>query len=103
MISYRIVSKSGGRVTPLNKPVSPKDPEFKELVFRRAMRGCTFKEGDTVKIKGTPKRGTLIQIIYDINDILWVRNRPYFLEVEIPGDEENMLYHPSQLKRLGQR
>jgi hypothetical protein len=51
-----------------------------------------------VKIRGTPQKGTIVQIHHDINDVKWDGNKPLFVRVQI-GDDVFM-GHPNQLKRI---
>jgi hypothetical protein len=116
MITYRIVYKSSeskhptsgksGKHAPRNQTTAasnPSKPDYKDHIFQRALaRIASFlKDGDHIKVKGTPKRGKVVRIRTNINEINWVNNQPHFVEIEVDGVMS--LAHPSQLKRLGNK
>lgn len=98
MISYKIIITNGKNVTPnQRKHITPKDPEFKSLVFERSLKKCTFKENQWVKIKGTSKRGRIIEVIKELDKVTWTNNRPYYLVLEMT-DKSQVVANPAQLK-----
>lgn len=104
MITYRIISNSGRDKTELNSlnGVTPKDPKFKEIVFRRALAKCNFQEDQWVKIRGTSRRALIKEIYTDTAKVTWQRDRPFFIEVELE-DGNRMLAAPYQLHRKKMR
>jgi hypothetical protein len=67
-------------------------------VLERAVKGNNFKPGDKIKCKGTPLKGEVLEIKYDIDDVQWRRNQPQFILIELI-DGKQMMSHHSQLKR----
>lgn len=80
------------------KPVTPKDDNFKEIVFRRVLAKCNFEVGQYVKIRGTNHRGQIKSIFSDLEDVSWVKDRPFFIVVEF-SDGSTRLANPSQIHR----
>ena len=70
-------------------------------MLERVFKECRINEGDFVKVKGTPKRGTVVKINNDVSSVQWERNRPLLLEVEINGQIH--VAHPSQLKKVNKK
>ena len=99
MISYKIVSNWGKKNTPEISPISPKDPNFKEVILERAYRNSwAWRAGQKCKIRGTPRRGIVKEVIKEHNRVNWINNRPYFITVEF-ADGKTEVCNPSQLKR----
>jgi hypothetical protein len=67
-------------------------------VFERSLNKCYFNVGDKVKIRGTPKRGEIIDIATKAEHVEWVNNRPHYICVIIKDDM--ILCNPGQLKRI---
>lgn len=97
MISYKIVSKNTSAPAP-SKVLNPKDPDYKVNILQRAVNKCIFKEGDRFKQRGTPNYGTIKEVIYYVDEVVWKNNQPYFLKVELDSGT-TFLTHPSQLKK----
>ncbi len=100
MITYKIISNSGQDGTDTLSPrhVSPKDKNFKEITFKRSYAGCVLKEGDWVKLRGTPKRGKITTIYKAFALVEWDHNRPMYIVVDFT-DNTVLLCNPGQLKR----
>lgn len=89
MWSYRITSKTLSN--------SSNTKSSKERAFERALSKCRFRVGNRVKIRGTPKKGTITIILSDINDIKWHGMMPQFIVVNVDNEGE-ILAAPVQLK-----
>lgn len=91
MISYEIISNSS---KPTATSLNPK-----EEILSRSLTRCNFKVGDTVKVRRTPNRGVIKEIIYKFEDVKWEKNTPYNIAVEfVTGDTK--LCNPYQLKKV---
>ena len=99
MISYKIISKTTPKIDS-QKPIkpSPDNPDYLLQVFRKALKHCQFKKGDPVRFVGTSRTATITKIYYDINEITWVKLKPYFIEV-MDENEKAFLCTPSQLAK----
>lgn len=100
MIQYQVVvtqTRNNTKAVGL-KGVSPKDPDFRQVVFQRQLNANHFRLEDRIKVRGTNKRGMVIGVETDINNVNWSKNRPHFLRVRFDGGEILMCY-PGQLKR----
>lgn len=49
-------------------------------------------------IRGTRKRGLITDIITDINEMNWTKNRPHYIRVLF--DSGYVLCHPSQIREV---
>lgn len=98
MIEYKIISNAGTNPTSSIKPINPGDDGFKDLVLDRALKNCFYRVGSRVKIRGTSKRGEILEIIKDRDRISWVRNRPNYIKVKFDSGEIALL-NPCQIKR----
>lgn len=98
MIEYDIIVKHGKDQPALRTVVAPQDENYKEVVFQRGLKQCRLVAGDRVKPRGSGIRGTVEEIVTDIESVNWARNRPMFVQVKF-DDGKVMLCHPSQLKR----
>ena len=102
MISYEIIST----VTDSPKPrsstrVRPGDPDYKKTVFNRVFSNCHVHEGDIIKVRKSPKRGKVMEVISDFERVTWESNRPQILIIEVDGSR--YFAHPSQVKRVNPR
>ena len=103
MIIYSIVSRNGGTPTDTkkkqqNQPLLPSDPDFKEKVFRRSFAKCPFRAGQYVKIRGTSRKAKVIELYSDIADVVWNKDQPHYVVVELSNGEQ-MVAAPHQLHR----
>jgi hypothetical protein len=99
MISYKIIVQNTADIKhpEARKVVAPGEPDFRETVFRRNLAQNRFKEGDRIKMRKTAKRGFIVEVIRDIKNVNWERNRPHFLVVQWDDKSTNMCIH-TQLK-----
>ena len=100
MITYAIVSNSGKTRTDTKKinQVKPTEPDFKEVVFRRSLAKCNFQTGQWVKIRGTSRKAEIKDIYTTLDKVVWQKNMPYYIEVELP-DGNRMIAAPHQIHR----
>lgn len=77
--------------------VKTSDPNYQEIVFKRARSQIRLKAGDYVKVRGTSKQVRIKEIYDDIIDVVWEKNRPHFIVVET-NDGKTLVANPSQLK-----
>lgn len=100
MIQYQVIVTQTRNNTSATKPraVTPKDPDFRDVVFSRQINANYFREGNRVKVRGTSKYGVVIGIETDINNVNWYQNRPHFIRVRFSTGDIVMCY-PGQLKR----
>lgn len=101
MITYEITSSSTANLKhsrTLSKILRPEDQGYKESVFRRAFEGCKLSGLDFIKVRGTPNKGQILEVVANFNNIKWEKNRPMFLRIKV-NDKEYMA-HPSQLKKI---
>jgi hypothetical protein len=98
MINYKIIVSSGQN-KPVNKPVKVDHtaPNFKQVVFERSLRGCNYKQGSRVKLRGTNRKGTVLEVIADIESINWTKNKPHYIAVHF-DDGQYGLCNPGQLR-----
>lgn len=87
MISYKIVSK---------KQPQTSSPNIK--LFEDALKRCTFKAGDRIKVRGTANRGIITEIEQSIDYVLWKGKMPQFIAIKLDDDKE-FLASPNQIKR----
>jgi hypothetical protein len=90
------------RTSSASQPKQTKSPSttsnVREYAFFKQLKGCSFKEKGRVKIKGTPFKGTVEEIVDDITKIDWQQNSPAFIRVLIDGATDSRLYMPRELK-----
>ena len=99
MIQYKIVSNSSTSKTKPSRSVSPGDANFQELVLERALRGCSYRSGDRIKLRGTSFRGKVINVIKEYSLISWDKGkRPLFVQI-LMDDGRELQVHPNQIKR----
>ncbi len=67
------------------------------MVFTRAFKGNRWHVGNRIKVRGTSRKGTVREVIKDLNKVEWERNRPLFIVVEM-DDGVTMIGHPGQFK-----
>lgn len=98
MIEYEIVvnHRHDQKLSPAK--VTPRDANYKEVVFQRQLKVCKYEPGQYVKVRKSAKRGQILEIIEDINQVNWLHNRPQFVKVDF-GKDGVMMCNPSQLKR----
>lgn len=87
MISYKIVSK---------KQPQTSSPNIK--LFEDALKRCTFKAGDRIKVRGTANKGIITTIGQSVNDISWEGKMPRFIAIKL-DDNKEFLVSPNQIKR----
>lgn len=97
MINYRIIVSNGKNTALEKQRVTPNDPNFKQTVFERSIQSCFWKPGQRVKLRGTSRCGTVVEVIKDINTINWTKNRPNYLAIAF-DDGKLELGNPCQLK-----
>jgi hypothetical protein len=99
MISYKIIVQNTVDVkNPEQRVIAkPGQPDFKQVVFTRNLKQCRYKTGDRVKVRGTAKRGNIVEILTDINVVNWVRNRPHYIVAQWDDGSTSVCNH-SQLK-----
>ena len=102
MIKYEIISTDTSLLKTDNRTrnrLTPGEPGFKDEVFNRVLNGCKhIQEGDYVKIRRTPKKGTVVKKHLTVDTVQWDNNRPLILEIVIEGQQYAV--HPSQLKKV---
>lgn len=101
MISYEISSTPTVPTKQTRKRPHPGDVGYRDTVLRRAFENCHLNGLDFIKVKGTPNKGQILEVVTDPDKVQWERNRPLFLRVLV-NDKEYMA-HPSQLKRIRQK
>lgn len=98
MIKYSIVvqhTRDQKRPIPSKKP---DDPDFKRFTLTRALNQNKFKENERVKVRRGHKKGNVVKIHRDPDDINWNKHQPMFIQVKF-DDGTEVLAHYSQLKR----
>ena len=70
----------------------------KNAQFALALKRNHFRVGDRVKLNNTKTYLTVMSIIYDINQINWEHNTPFFIEV-VDDAGKTFLAAPYQLSR----
>ena len=99
MIKYKIVSRESGNPSPdRRRKVTPKDPDFKEVVIERHLRNLPFNIGDSATIRGTSKRVTIQSYIRDYSKIIWHHNKPKFIVVTMDETGKEYVVSADQLK-----
>ena len=94
MITYQVISN--------NTKTSKHPAKFlsKQEIFTRVFNNTKhLKAGQYVKIKRTPNKGVVVEIIKDMERVNWQSNRPFFVLLKMDTGEE-VLAHPSQLKNV---
>lgn len=102
MISHSIfVTNGGNRERANTRHISPNDPDYKQHVFTRVYGNCPLFQGDRVKVRGTNKEGTVIDVLnsLELDQVKWDKNRPHFIVVKLDGTDKEYLAHPSQLRK----
>lgn len=97
MINYKIIVSNGKNTRIDRQRVTPNDANFKEITFERSLRNCFWQPGQRVKLRGTNRCGTVMEVIKDINQISWAKNRPNYLAIAF-DDGKFELGNPCQLK-----
>jgi hypothetical protein len=97
MINYKIIVSTGQNKPLARQRVDPKDPSFRSITFERSLKNCFWQPGQRVKLRGTSRLGTLQEVIKDINQINWTKNRPNYLLIRFDNGEL-ALANPCQLK-----
>ena len=100
MIQYKIVSRfADPRQTPKNpERVRQGEEGYQEFILKRAINATQLKVDERVKVRRTPRKGTIQRIVNNVNDVNWVKGTPHFIEVKF-DDGVTMMCHYSQLKR----
>lgn|SRR5574343_385834 len=98
MITYKIISNTGKKLNHEIRPVKPTDPDYKDVVFERALTRCHWRIGSKVKIRRSSRRGVVQEIIKDKTRVNWINNNPYFIVVQF-NDGALEQCSPSQLKK----
>ena len=98
MIEYEIVvnHRHDQKLTPAK--VTPRDTNYKDVVFQRQLKVCNYQPGQYVKVRRGHERGVILEIIEDINKINWYQNKPQFVKVDF-GNGKILMCNPSQIKR----
>lgn len=103
MYNYAIVVHHQKDKSPQRKAVHPTDADYKTTVFQRVFNACQFKEKQRVKIRRGHRRGTVVHIHEEVEEVQWENNRPLFVAVEFddsPG--KYVMCSPNQLKKSNQ-
>ena len=78
MISYKIVSKTSAQNTSPNE-------QRRKFTFEKALKACTLKVGDIVKLRRTPLRGEIVEIITSFEQVTWTSNNsPEIIVIKFP-------------------
>ncbi len=73
---------------------------MKRAVFDRILNYVQpFEAGDRVKIKGTNKVATVVEIVSDYDRIKWQGMTPYFIAYKADGDTQEYLANYKQLRK----
>ncbi len=102
VITYKIVSRN---ISPSEKSrvkrrrLDPADPDYKELLFERAFQHNPFRKDNRVRIVNTTRTATLVDVYDQLKDVIWVDNKPHFLEIEFDDTKERQVATPYQLTR----
>jgi len=70
----------------------------KAAQFALALKRNPYKPGERVRLNNSKTILTILQIIYDINNINWENGHPYFIEV-VDDFGKTFLAAPFQLTR----
>ena len=106
MITYKIISKQSSKSTPpeigKREHLHPSQPDFKEKTYRRAyqLNVRLFPKGQRVKVRGSSRRGIVVRLYDDINEVIWEGNRPHYIECQL-DDGTILVANPGQLKKKG--
>lgn len=98
MIAYEIIVNHQRDQKSTRQIVKPGDANFKEVVFQRNHKQCQYAADQRVKLRNGHTRGTITEIISDINQIQWQNNKPLFVRVKFDNGQEIIVNH-NQLKR----
>ncbi len=103
MITYSITSRTSpqnkrrhGFTTIDREALDPKDPDYKQKLFDRVRQGLRFKVDQRVRVHGSPVCGTIKRIYWNLDDVQWENDKPYFIEVDLDNGE-CYSYHPGML------
>ena len=84
MLTYKITSheplptgRKKGR-----KSLRQNDPQLKEKLFEAILQRNRLKVGDRVRVVNSSRRGTVVEIIYDINKVVWQGGNPQNIIVD---------------------
>lgn len=91
MLSYRIKSKRTYNIRDTSD----------EATFERAITACRFSVGDRIKLRGTPRKGYVTEIVQDITRIKWMGRQPQFILITM-DDLATYIAANSQLKKVSQ-
>lgn len=99
MISYKLIVQNTVDVKHPEQRVvvKPGDVNYKDIVLQRNLKINRFQAGDRVKVRKSAKRGNIMEVITDIKDVNWDRNKAHFLVVQW-DDGSTAMCSPSQLK-----
>ena len=101
MITYAIISRRGSQHTSQNnlQHADPTTEEGRSLILLRLLRRhrTNLCEGRRIKLRGSPLRGTVTQLLDNPTNIEWLGGQPSFVEVTL-DDGSIMTVHPKLLK-----
>lgn len=102
MLTYKITSHEP--LPTLNKrqrrALKQKDPKFKENLFAKLISKNRLKPGDRVRVVNTKRLGTVVEIIYNFNEVKWSGTYPEFIVV-LFDDGSTEIGAPYTLTRKG--
>lgn len=98
MITYKIIVSGNSNSSPDRPKYTQYGGEYKDFIFKRALSNNTLEKGNRVKIRKTPRTGTIEEIFTDPDKINWQNKLPMFIQVKF-DDGVVMMCHYSQLKR----
>lgn len=67
-------------------------------MLQRSINACNLEKDCRVKVRRSARRGTVIDVEHNEENIPWVSNKPYFIKVKF-DDGVIQHCHYSQLKR----
>jgi len=100
MLEYKVIVSDTNKPTLFNriKPITPDQPDYRKHIFERLVKQTDrYQVGTRIKVRGTPNKGTITYIEYDLDKIKWQKNKPYYIEIRLENGE-SFVAHPSQLK-----
>ena len=102
MISYKITSHEPLKALSKRerKALKKTNPDYKATLYHRLLKRNPFKAGERVRLINTKRTGTILEVVFDINNVNWTAGQPHFIHVMFDDGEEG-LATPYQLTRKG--
>jgi len=68
-------------------------------LFERAYQHNPFRKDDRVRIVGTTRKATITKVYDELKQVIWVSNKPHFIEILFDDTQELQVATPFQLTR----